>query len=57
MISAMRTLVNLDKTAANGPQTLPSKETVREAIADYVLMLEPKLRNLNTFVSGMLVKL
>ncbi|KAH6962866.1 hypothetical protein DER45DRAFT_582526 [Fusarium avenaceum] len=49
MISAMRTLVNLDKTAANGLQTLPSKETVREAIADYVLTLEPKLRNLNTF--------
>ncbi|CAJ0554871.1 Ff.00g133840.m01.CDS01 [Fusarium sp. VM40] len=50
MISAMRTLVNLDKTAANGPSTLPSKETVREAIADYVLTLQPKLRNLNTFI-------
>lgn len=51
MISAMRTLVNLDKTVANGPQMLLSNETIREAIADYVLTLEPKLRNLNTFVS------
>lgn len=57
MISAMRTLVNLDKMAANGPQTLPSNETICEAIADYVLTLEPKLRNLNTFVSGMLLQL
>jgi hypothetical protein len=51
MISAMRTFVNQDKTVVNGPQTLPSNEAVREAITDYVLTLEPKLRCLNTFVS------
>jgi hypothetical protein len=48
----MRTFVNLDKTADNGLKTLPSNEAVREAITDYVLTLEPKLRHLNIFVSG-----
>jgi hypothetical protein len=52
MISAMRTFVNRDSTVVNSLQTLPSNEAVREAIAEYVLTLEPKLRNLNTFVSG-----
>jgi hypothetical protein len=51
MVSTMRTFVNLDKTVVNGLQTLPSNEALREAIADYVLTLEPKLRYLNTFVS------
>ncbi|KAH7251047.1 hypothetical protein BKA59DRAFT_491628 [Fusarium tricinctum] len=53
MISAMRTFVNLDNTVVNSLQTLPSNEAVREAIAEYVLTLEPKLRNLNTFVSDL----
>ncbi|KAF5664248.1 amidohydrolase [Fusarium heterosporum] len=46
----MRALDDSDISAVNSHQTLPPDETVREAINDYVLTLQPKLKSLNSFI-------
>ncbi|KAF4989210.1 hypothetical protein FGRMN_9267 [Fusarium graminum] len=46
----MCSFAGLDTTAVNGHKTLPLDETVRGAIDDYALTLEPKLKSFNSFI-------